>query len=109
MSRNWPQAAISSMVRQHPTHKPSAIWHTETQGEGNGPGSANICADHSRMAWAKRFFSASSKMHHPARLLSNARATREEVARPKASLMKTPASTRRSRSMPVSMPMPCSK
>ena len=41
------------------------------------------------------------------RLFMTARDTRELGLRPKASLMNTPASINLSRSMPVSMPMPC--
>ena len=43
-----------------------------------------------------------------ARLLRRAVATREPDGRPRKSLMNLPASTSKSRSMPVSMPMPCS-
>jgi hypothetical protein len=46
--------------------------------------------------------------HYPKRLLSVAVATREPDLRCKKSLMKAPASTSLSKSMPVSMPMPCS-
>ena len=44
-----------------------------------------------------------------ARLASNARATREPLGLPICRLMKAPASTSLSRSMPVSMPRPCSR
>src|SRR2546427_7636577 len=43
-----------------------------------------------------------------ARLVSSALATRDCVGRPRWSLMNWPASISLSRSMPVSMPMPCS-
>ena len=50
-----------------------------------------------------------STAHHAARRLSKAVATREPVLRCKKSLMNCPASIKASRSMPVSMPMPCSR
>src|SRR5574344_611039 len=45
---------------------------------------------------------------YPRRLASTARATREPLGRPRKSLMNWPASISLSKSMPVSMPMPCS-
>ena len=100
-----PNAEFIPLVREI-TPEIEAMGGESASDMGRGGMTTKIIA--ARIAVAKRIFSERSKPAYPARLLNKARATREAVWRPKASLMNTPASTRRSRSMPVSIPMPCS-
>ena len=121
----WPQPVISSRVRKQPSHKPvfSAMRHTEMQGE-LGSSSSSDCKTRSaclnkRNSTGESFggFGLNKVFNmrelcvklsgYPARLFNTARATKELGWRPKAWLIKAPASINASKSIPVSMPMSC--